>query len=82
MKIDVEIMHLSESAAAVSHLYKIEVLQIPQTRLPLTAPNHYVNGIVIYEKVAQIERILPQMIVVGLVILSLQIVAAISNLVF
>lgn len=82
MKIDVEIMNLSESAAAVSHLYKIEVLQIPQTRLPLTAPNHYVNGIVIYEKVAQIERILPQMIVVGLVILSLQIVAAISNLVF
>jgi hypothetical protein len=82
MKIDVEIMNLSESAAAVSHLYKIEVLQIPQTRVPLTAPNHYVNGIVIYEKVAQIERILPQMIVVGLVILSLQIVAAISNLVF
>ena len=82
MKIDVEIMNLSDSAASISHLYKIEVVQIPQTRLPLTAPNRYVNGIVIFEKVSQMERLLPQMLILGLVIVSIQIIAGISYLLF
>ena len=82
MKIDVEIMNLSDSTASVSHLYKIEVVQIPQTRLPLTAPNRYVNGIVIFEKVSQIERLMPQMFILGMVIISIQIIAGISYLLF
>ena len=82
MKIDVEIMNLSESSAAVSHLYKIEVLQIPQTKMQFRVPSHYVNGIVIYEKLSQFERILPQLVVFGLVIVSIQIIAGVSYLLF
>lgn len=82
MKVDVELMNLSDSPAAVSHLYKIEVLQIPQSRLTLTVPNRYVNGVVIYEKMSRIERLMPQILILGLVIISIQIIAGISYLIF
>ena len=82
MKIGVEIMNLSDSSAAVTHLYKIEVLQIPQTHLTLTAPTRFVNGIVIYEKGSFLNRILPQMIMIGLVIIAIQIIAGASFLIF
>lgn len=82
MFIDIEIINLSESSAAVSHLYKIEVLQIPQSRLHLTAPSRFINGIVIFEKASMFKRILPQTITIGLMIVFLQIIATVTYLLF
>ena len=59
LKIDIEIMNLSESTAPISQLYKIEVIQVPQTRLHLSSVSRYLNGIVIFEKVSQFSRIFP-----------------------
>ncbi|MBQ6343605.1 MAG: hypothetical protein IJI41_10815 [Anaerolineaceae bacterium] len=82
MKVDIEIANFSENTSAVSHLYKIEILQFPQSNLHLTAPSHYVNGIVIFKKVTRFDRIFPFVLVTGLVILSVQLISLLSKIVF
>lgn len=82
IKIDLEIINLSESPAAASHFYKIEVLQIPQTSLHFSAPNRYINGIVIFEKASKFGRVLVPVFMIALIILSIQIIAAYSSFIF
>ena len=82
MKVDIEIANFSENTSAVSHIYKIEILQFPQSNLHLTAPSHYVNGIVIFKKVTRFDRIFPFVLVTGLVILSVQLISLLSKIVF
>ena len=79
---DIEIANFSENTSAVSHLYKIEILQFPQSNLHLTAPSHYVNGIVIFKKVTRFDRIFPFVLVTGLEILSVQLISLLSKIVF
>ncbi|MBR6090903.1 MAG: hypothetical protein IKP86_13280 [Anaerolineaceae bacterium] len=82
MVIDVEIMNISDSAAAVSHFYKLEILQVPQSNLHLSIVSRYINGIVIFEKVSQLERILPPTIVLCMVIGVIQLIALYSYIIF
>lgn len=82
MKVDIEIANFSGNTSAVSHIYKIEILQFPQSNLHLTAPSRYVNGIVIFNKVTRFDRVLPFVLVTGLVILSLQLISILSNIIF
>ena len=82
LKIDVDIMNIADSSDPVSLMYKIEVLQIPQTKLQLAAPKEFVNGIVIYPKISLWSRIIPGAVIVALIIISLQLLAGYSHLVF
>ncbi len=82
MQVSVEIMNLSESNAPISFMYKIEVLQIPQTKLPLAAPRQYISGVVSYQKISRTTRILPIGIAIGMIIIAFQILAGISYLLF
>ena len=82
MKIDIEIMNLSESTASVSQMYKIEVIQVPQTRLHLSSVSRVLNGIVIFEKVSEISRIFPSVIAFLLIIAAVQIIAAFTYIIF
>ncbi len=82
MKIDLEIMNISGNPAAVSHMYKIEIRQIMVSRMNLTAPTQYVNGIVIFRKVNILHRLLPSIISMLLVIIAIQIAAIYSYLIF
>ena len=82
MKIDVDIMIMSESSAPVSLMYKIEVLQIPQTKLQLAAPKEYINGIVIYPKISLMSRILPNALIIAMIIMALQLLAGYSHFIF
>lgn len=82
MQIDVDLMNLSASSSPVSLMYKIEVLQIPQTQLPLAAPREYITGIVIYPRISLWSRIVPSALMIALVVVSLQLLAGYSHLVF
>lgn len=82
MKVDIEIMNLSESDAAVSHLYKLEVLQVPQTKLHFSNVRRYVNGIVIFDKISQLERLFPTGLTFVLIFVAIQIIAAYTYLIF
>ena len=82
MKVDLELMNLSANPSAVSHVYKIEVRQIMQSRLHFTAPTQYINGIVIFEKVSLAERFLPPLINIALVFAAIEIISFYSYLVF
>ncbi len=82
MQIDVELMNFSESNVPVSFMYKIEVLQIPQTRIPLAAPRQYISGVVSYERISRLTRILPLGIVTMMMIIALQLIAGLSHLLF
>ncbi|MBQ6510306.1 MAG: hypothetical protein IJI07_12600 [Flexilinea sp.] len=82
LKIDLDIMNISNSSAPISLMYKIEVVQIPQTKLQLAAPKEYVNGIVIYPKISVWSRIIPYAVIIALIIISLQLLAGYSHLIF
>ena len=82
MKIDIEIMNLSESTAPISQMYKIEVIQVPQTRLHLSSVSRVLNGIVIFEKVSEISRIFPSAIAFLMIIAAVQIIAAFTYIIF
>ena len=82
MKIDIEIMNLSESTAPISQMYKIEVIQVPQTRLHLSSVSRYLNGIVIFEKVSQFSRIFPSVLGFLMILAAVQIIAAFTYIVF
>lgn len=82
MKIDIEIMNLSESTAPVSQLYKIEVIQVPQTRLHLSSVSRILNGIVMFEKVSEFSRIFPSVIAFLMIIGAVQIIAAFTYIIF
>lgn len=82
MRIDVDIMNLSESVAPLSLLYKIELLQLPQTNLQLAAPKEYISGIVIFPKASEASRILPGAVMVLLLVLVIQLLAGLSHLLF
>lgn len=82
MKIDLELMNLSDSPSAVSHLYKIEVRQVLLSRMHLSAPTRFVSGIVIFHKVSRLDRILPSIWVIGLVVFSIQLISLFSYLIF
>ena len=82
MKLDLEIMNISNNPGAASHMYKIEVRQVMVSAMHLTAPTQYVNGIVIFEKVSIINRLLPSIISMVLVIIAIQIAAIYSYLIF
>ena len=75
-------MNLSASSAPVSLLYKIEVLQIPQTNLQLAAPREYISGIVIYPKFSVFSKLLPVVIIIGLIVASIWLLAGFSQLIF
>ncbi len=82
MKVDLELMNLAANPSAVSHVYKIEVRQIMQSRLHFTAPIQYINGIVIFEKVSLADRFLPPFINVALVFGAIEIISFYSYLIF
>ena len=82
MKIDIEIMNLSESTAPISQMYKIEVIQVPQTRLHLSSVSRVLNGIVMFEKVSEISRIFPSVVAFLLIIAAVQIIAAFTYIIF
>jgi len=82
MKIDLEIMNLSESPAAVSHLYKIEVRQVLLSRMHLSAPTRFISGIVIFNKDSRLDRILPSFLVIGMFVFSVQLISLFSYLIF
>ncbi len=82
MKIDIEIMNLSESTAPVSQLYKIEVVQVPQTRLRLSSVSRFLNGIVMFEKVSELSRVLPSVISFVLILAAVQIIAGFTYIIF
>ena len=82
LKIDIEIMNLSESTAPISQLYKIEVIQVPQTRLHLSSVSRFLNGIVIFEKVSQFSRIFPSVLGFLMILAAVQIIAAFTYIVF
>lgn len=82
MQIDVDIMNISDRSDPVSLMYKIEVLQVPQTNLQLAAPKEYVNGIVIYPKISLWSRIMPSALIVAMIVISLQLLAGYSHFVF
>ena len=75
-------MNISNSSAPISLMYKIEVLQIPQTNLQLAAPKEYVNGIVIYPKISVWSRIIPYAVIIALITISIQLLAGYSHLIF
>ena len=82
LKIDIEIMNLSESTAPISQLYKIEVIQVPQTRLHLSSVSRFLNGIVIFEKVSQFSRIFPSVLGFLMILAAVQIIAGFTYIVF
>lgn len=82
MKVDLEIINLAEIPDAVSHYYKIEVLQIPYSKLHLTAPSRIVSGIVVFNKVSMLYRLLPQIIIISAALIALQLISALSMLLF
>ena len=82
MKVDLELMNLAENPSAVSHVYKIEVRQIMQSRLHFTAPTQYINGIVIFQKVSIADRFLPPLINVALVFGAIEIISLYCYLIF
>lgn len=82
MRVDVDIMNTSRSSAPVSLMYKIEIQQIPQTKLQLAAPKEYISGIVIYPKISVMSRIIPYTVVVGLIVISIQLLAGYSHYIF
>ena len=82
MKIDIEIMNLSESAAPISQLYKIEVVQVPQTRLHLSSVSRFLNGIVMFDKVSELSRVMPSVISFILILAAVQIIAGFTYIIF
>ena len=82
LKIDVELMNLSENKQKVSHMYKIEVRQIMMSDLNISAPERYINGIVIFERISIMERVGPGLIVAGLAILAIHLIILLSVILF
>lgn len=82
MRIDVELMNLSKSSSPVSLLYKIEILQIPQTKMQLAAPKQQISGIVIYPKISELSRRLPASLMIILIVIVIQLVTGLSHLLF
>ena len=82
MKVDLELMNLSDNVNPVSYYYKIEVLQIPMTKLPLSAPRQIINGIVVFPRLSQLESLAPSMIMFGLLVISIQLIAVYSRWIF
>ena len=82
MQVNVELMNLSESNVPITFMYKIEVLQIPQTKLPLAAPRQFISGVVAFPKVSRLTRVLPVGIVVFMLIFAIQMLAGLSYLLF
>ena len=82
MKIDIEIINLSEDTGAISQLYKIEVVQVPQTNLHLNSVRRFLNGIVVFEKMSQLRRALPSLIGFVMILVTVQIIAGFTYLIF
>ena len=82
MKIDLELMNLSDSPAAVSHLYKIEVRQVLLSNMHLSVPTRFISGIVIFKKVSRLDRLLPSFLVIGMFVFSVQLISLFSYLIF
>lgn len=82
MKIDIEIMNLSESTSPISQLYKIEVVQVPQTSMHLSSVSRFLNGIVMFQKVSELSRVLPSVISFILILVAVQIIAGFTYLIF
>ena len=82
MNIDVEILNMNESGIAASLVYKIEVVQLPQTKLQLSAPRQYIRGIVVCPKVSIFTRLLPAAIVIAATVVAIQFLAWYSYIVF
>ena len=82
IKIDVELINLSENKQKVSHMYKIEVRQIMISDLNISAPYRYINGIVIFERVSIMERVGPGLIVAGLALLAVHLMILLSVILF
>lgn len=82
MKIDIEIMNLSESTSAISQLYKIEVVQVPQISMHLSSVRRMLNGIVVFDKVSEVSRVLPAAISFIMIIAAVQLVAGYTYLLF
>ena len=80
MKVDIEIMNMAESPAAMSQLYKIEVVQIPQAKMHLSNASRFLNGIVVFERVSKISRVFPPFVAFMMIIVAIQIVAAYTYL--
>ncbi len=82
MKIDLELRHLSTGTDAITHMYKIEVLQLPQSKLILSAPRQYINGIVAFPKIPITKQILPGWMVVNAIFVAVWILAISSRIIF
>ncbi len=82
MQISIELMNLTESNIPMTYMYRIEVLQMPQTKLPLAAPRQYISGVAAFPKTNRMTRILPVGIMIMLVIIALQLIAGVSYLLF
>ena len=82
MQISIELMNLTESNIPMTYMYKIEVLQMPQTKLPLAAPRQYISGVAAFPKTNRFTRILPVGIMIMLVIIALHLIAGVSYLLF
>lgn len=82
MKIEIELRNLSSSFDQITHMYKIEVLQIPQSKLILSAPRQFINGIVSFPKISVLRQILPAWIVMALIVVVAWILALLSHLIF
>ena len=82
MDIDIEILNMNEAAATITLIYKLEVIQVPQTRLPISAPREYVRGTVVCPKNSLMKRLAPFLMDLALIILAIQILALYSYIVF
>ena len=82
MDIDIEILNMNEASTTISLVYKLEVIQVPQTRLPIAAPHEFIRGTVVCPKNSILRRLGPFMLDMLLIIIAVQILALYSHIVF
>ena len=82
MDIDIEILNMNEASTTLSLVYKLEVIQVPQTRLPIAAPHEFIRGTVVCPKNSILRRLGPFMLDMLLIIIAVQILALYSHIVF
>ena len=82
MDIDIEILNMNEASRTISLVYKLEVIQVPQTRLPIAAPHEFIRGTVVCPKNSLLRRLGPFLVEMLLVIIAIQILALYSHIVF
>lgn len=82
MKLDLEILSMSENPGAASYFYKIEAIQMPQSSLPYNPHRQLINGVVTYQKFSQMDQILPLLLIFSLIIVGVLLLAGYSHLIF